>query len=63
MIDFELGQPLKLMKQMLHSVSDSMLRPISKRYDTYEHEHDEKKELEQVAALMGPRSKRVPERR
>lgn len=52
MIDFELSDPDKMTQQMLHVLSESMLRPISKKYDSYEHEHDEKEELAEVAEML-----------
>ena len=51
MIDFELSEGDKNIQQMVKMLSENMLRPLSKKYDSYEHEHDEKVELEQVAAL------------
>ena len=52
MIDFELPPELKQAKEMVHALAENMLRPLSRKYDSYEHEHDEKKELKQIAQLM-----------
>lgn len=38
---------------MAHMLSEQMFRPISRKYDSYEHEHDPKPELRQVAQLLG----------
>ena len=52
MIDFELSEEEKNLQTMVHALSENFFRPISRKYDTYDHEHDEKVELEQVAAMM-----------
>lgn len=53
MIDFELTESEKQMQMMVHMLSENMLRPISKKYDTYDHEHDHKDELVQVSQIIG----------
>lgn len=53
MIDFELNDQEKMLRKMLHGVSEGMLRPLSRHYDSYEHEHDEKKELEPIVSMLG----------
>ena len=38
---------------MAHVLSEQTFRPLSRKYDSYEHEHDHKPELQQVAQLLG----------
>src|SRR5581483_6525776 len=38
MIDFELSEGIKNMRQMVHAVAEQMMRPISREYDEREHE-------------------------
>ncbi|MEX2016457.1 MAG: hypothetical protein WD873_07430, partial [Candidatus Hydrogenedentales bacterium] len=53
MIDFSLNEQESQAQQMAHTLSEQMFRPISRKYDTYEHEYDRKDELKQVAQLLG----------
>lgn len=55
MIDFELSEQDQMVVQMLHSMSESTLRPNSHKYDSYEHEHDDKPELEPIAQMLSMR--------
>lgn len=52
MIDFELDDQQKNLQSMVHMLAEQMYRPLSRKYDSYEHEHDEKPELKQVAQLI-----------
>ena len=45
MINFDLSDFEKNVQAMFHGLSETYLRPISKRYDTYEHEHEKKNEF------------------
>lgn len=56
MIDFELKEGEQNVKELLHALSESILRPLSRKYDSYVHEHDTKPELENVAAMLGFRN-------
>jgi acyl-CoA dehydrogenase len=38
MIDFELSETVKVMRQMTHAVAEQAMRPISREYDEREHE-------------------------
>ncbi len=37
MIDFELSEPSRNLKMMIHAVADSFMRPVSRQYDEEEH--------------------------
>ncbi len=52
MIDFEMTEQDQSLQTMVHALSENFFRPISRKYDSYEFEHDEVKELEQVASMM-----------
>ncbi len=52
MIDFELPPAAKMTQKMVHGMALSMLRPLSKKYDSYEHEHDRKDELAGIGKMM-----------
>lgn len=53
MIDFELDEQEQQIQQLVHALAENMIRPLSAKYDSYEHEHDEKPELAQIAQLLG----------
>ncbi len=52
MIDFELPPGAKMLKKMAHGMAAGMFRGMSKKYDSYEHEHDEVVELKAIAGMM-----------
>ena len=52
MINFEMTEEHKNIVNLIHELSENTFRPLSKKYDSYEHEHDQIKELEAVAAIM-----------
>ena len=52
MIDFELPPAAKIAKKMVHGLSEGTLRKLARYYDSYEHEHEEVKELKAMGGLM-----------
>jgi len=52
MIDFELPAGAKMLKKMAHGLAEGMFRGLSKKYDSYEHEHDQVVELKAIAGMM-----------
>jgi len=51
MIDFELPPAVKMSKKMLHGLAEGTFRPLSRKYDSYEHEHDAVEELKGMGAM------------
>ncbi len=54
MIDFELPPPLKMVKDLTHSVARDTFRPIARKYD--EEEHTKAEEIQFLANMMGATS-------
>jgi len=52
MIDFELPPGAKLARKMVHGLSEGTFRKLSRYYDSYEHEHEEVKELKAMAGMI-----------
>ena len=52
MIDFEVPPGIKITKKMVHGLAEGTFRKISRHYDSYEHEHEEVKELKAMAGLI-----------
>ena len=51
MIEFELPKGARMAKQTVRKTSETGLRPLSRKYDSYEHEHDYNiPELEELGA-------------
>lgn len=50
MINFEMPEGIKGIKEMLHSMAENVMRPIARYYD--EHEHEKPKELDEFAPIM-----------
>ena len=67
MIDFELPPAAKIAKKMVHGLAEGTLRKLSRYYDSYEHEHEEVKELKAMGGLMaggmsgGARKEKAPD--
>jgi len=53
MIDFELPPGAKVLKKMAHGLAENMFRNLSRKYDSYEHEHDQVVELKSMGGMMG----------
>ena len=54
MIDFELPPGAKTTRKMVHGFVTGTFRPIARKYDEYENEHSEVKELKALGGMMGP---------
>ena len=52
MIDFNLSEQQAKLQTMVHALAENMYRPLSQKYDSYDHEHDEKTELKQIAQMI-----------
>ncbi len=52
MIEFELPPGAKMTKKMAHGLSAGLFRGVTRKYDSYEHEHDECVELKPIAKMM-----------
>jgi len=52
MIDFELPPGAKMVKKMAHGVAEGLFRSIARKYDSYEHEHEEVVEIKAIAGMM-----------
>lgn len=52
MIDFELPIAAKMTQKMVHGLALGTFRPISRHYDSYEHEHEPVKELAGIGSMM-----------
>ncbi len=52
MIDFELPPGAKMVQKMAHGLAAGMFRNLSRKYDSYEHEHDEVKEVQSLGGIM-----------
>jgi len=52
MIEFELPPGAKMTKKLVHGLSEGMFRNLSRKYDSYEHEHDEVTELKSIAGMI-----------
>lgn len=53
MIDFELPPGAAMVQKMARGLALGMFRNLSRKYDSYEHEHDECVELKGLAKVMG----------
>lgn len=51
MIDFELTQEAKIARKLAHGIAEGMLRKLSRKYDSYEHEHEPVKELKGMGGM------------
>ncbi len=49
MIDFELPPQTKLARNMVHGMSENLFRKLSAKYDSYEHEHEDIPEVNEMA--------------
>ncbi|MFO8057501.1 MAG: acyl-CoA dehydrogenase family protein [bacterium] len=52
MIEFELPAGAKATKKLVHGLAAGMFRNLSRKYDSYEHEHDTVEELQSIAQMM-----------
>jgi acyl-CoA dehydrogenase len=53
MINFSLSKREKIIQKMANEAAEKVIRPISRYYDDYEHEHDYIKETEEIRKQQG----------
>jgi acyl-CoA dehydrogenase len=58
MIDFELPEGAKMTKKLTHGLAEGMFRGLSKKYDSYEHEHDEVVEMKSIVGMLSGGNKK-----